>query len=73
MKTETELIEALRVVADEASKSGFNFCAALSSPAPRPCTTIICGEPLKLFGMTEVIKLHVNAMNPTFKNHDQNF
>lgn len=63
MKTYSELIEALCIVSDEATKSGFTFCAAIAAPSPEPVTTIFCGESLEILGLAEVIKINLFEKN----------
>jgi hypothetical protein len=46
VKTQKELIDAMRVISDEAYESGFSFCAALTTRDGTPSATIFCGEPL---------------------------
>lgn len=62
MKTVEELVNAMRAIADEASKSGFTFCAAITHNGT-PVTCIFCGESLLILGLAEVIKLNVNEKN----------
>jgi hypothetical protein len=62
MKTFDEINEAMRIVANEAYKSGFTFCGAIVSDDD-PVTTIFCGESLKIIALTEVIKANVFEKN----------
>jgi len=56
MKTRNELIDAMHTISDEAHQSGFSFCAALTTSDGTPSATIFCGEPLRVLGLTVLIK-----------------